>query len=84
MTWLSAIFQIRCRSCGKRPNEIAYYRRGAEAVHDAATADEFVKHDEPTFNRFTRRFTCVECRASGIERQTGLRVDPDWLKGGKS
>lgn len=58
---LARLFPIRCRVCKRKPEEIQYYRDAAGFIHDSATAEEFVRHDEPTFNRFTRRFTCVEC-----------------------
>jgi hypothetical protein len=50
---------MRCKICGKAPNEINEYIEMAE--EKGLTPEEFVKTEEGTFNSSTEMFYCTEC-----------------------
>ena len=52
--------EIKCKNCGKKPSELREYIDMAKS-EGYPSAEAFVKAEEGTFNRKTRRFYCTEC-----------------------
>ena len=51
---------IRCKGCGKTPNEINEYK--VMAIDEGyESAEEFMKENEGTYNEETGYFYCTDC-----------------------
>lgn len=50
---------MRCKRCGKQPNEITEYIDAAKECN--MLPDAFVLHEEGTYNRETGLFWCTLC-----------------------
>ena len=51
--------ELRCKGCGKKPDEIDEYI--VQAKVEKCTPDEFVWDEEGTLNRKTGQFYCTSC-----------------------
>lgn len=49
----------RCMGCYKRPSDIDEYV--AEAAAEEMSPDDFVRHEEGTYNRSNGHFLCTKC-----------------------
>jgi aspartate carbamoyltransferase regulatory subunit len=52
-------FEIKCKRCGKHPNELSEYIECAE--EEGITPDEYVVREEGTYNEKTGLFYCTPC-----------------------
>jgi len=50
---------MKCKGCGKHPDEIFEYVFGAEEL--GITPEEYVKNEEGTYNHLAKLFWCTEC-----------------------
>lgn len=51
--------KIKCKCCGKTPNELSEYT--SIAKEENMTPDEYVAQEEGTYNRSTGLFYCTPC-----------------------
>ncbi len=70
------MYQVRCMTCGRRPDQILEYRQAA--ADEDTTAEQYVRANEGTYNAATGKFWCTECyiiigMPEGVARVSGGR-----------